>query len=40
MQEDEVTRQNAALVEEPAAAAQSLDDQANKLHAGVSVFKL
>jgi methyl-accepting chemotaxis protein len=39
-QMDEVTQQNAALVEQAAAAAQSLDDQAAKLHASVSVFRL
>jgi methyl-accepting chemotaxis protein len=37
---DEVTQQNAALVEEAAAAAQSLDEQANNLKGAVSVFKL
>ena len=40
MQMDEVTQQNAALVEEAAAAAQSLQDQAQKLVSVVSVFKL
>ena len=39
-QMDEVTQQNAALVEEAAAAAQSLQDQAGKLTQVVSVFKL
>jgi methyl-accepting chemotaxis protein len=39
-QMDEVTQQNAALVEEAAAAAQSLDDQAKKLRTGVGIFKL
>ncbi|SDE35426.1 methyl-accepting chemotaxis protein [Paraburkholderia lycopersici] len=39
-QMDEVTQQNAALVEQAAAAAQSLDDQATKLHAGVAVFRI
>ncbi|WP_412023791.1 methyl-accepting chemotaxis protein [Burkholderia cepacia] len=39
-QMDEVTQQNAALVEQAAAAAQSLDDQARKLHTAVNVFKL
>ena len=39
-QMDEVTQQNAALVEEAAAAAQSLRDQAEKLSAVVSVFSL
>jgi methyl-accepting chemotaxis protein-1 (serine sensor receptor) len=37
---DEVTQQNAALVEEAAAAAQSLEDQAGALKAAVSVFQL
>jgi methyl-accepting chemotaxis protein len=37
---DETTQQNAALVEESAAAAQSLQDQAAKLMQLVSVFKL
>ena len=40
MQMDEVTQQNAALVEEAAAAAQALQDQAQKLVHVVSVFKL
>src|SRR5450830_1896408 len=39
-QMDEVTQQNAALVEEATAAAQSLQDQAGKLSGIVSVFKL
>ncbi|ADJ66081.1 HAMP domain-containing protein [Herbaspirillum seropedicae] len=39
-QMDEVTQQNAALVEEAAAAAQSLQDQAARLSQVVSVFKL
>jgi methyl-accepting chemotaxis protein len=39
-QMDEVTQQNAALVEEAAAAAQSLQDQAEGLARVVSVFKL
>lgn len=39
-QMDEVTQQNAALVEQAAAAAQSLDDQAAKLKAAVGAFKL
>ncbi|NUU01594.1 methyl-accepting chemotaxis protein [Herbaspirillum robiniae] len=39
-QMDEVTQQNAALVEEAAAAAQSLQDQAGKLQDVVSVFKI
>jgi hypothetical protein len=37
---DEVTQQNAALVEQAAAAAQSLDDQAAKLKAAVATFSL
>jgi methyl-accepting chemotaxis protein len=37
---DNVTQQNAALVEEAAAAAQSLQDQAAHLEGVVSVFKL
>jgi PAS domain S-box-containing protein len=37
---DEVTQQNAALVEEAAAAAESLVEQANQLNEAVSVFKL
>ena len=40
VQMDEVTQQNAALVEEAAAAAASLNDQASNLSAVVSVFKL
>ncbi|TWC69516.1 methyl-accepting chemotaxis protein [Herbaspirillum sp. SJZ099] len=39
-QMDEVTQQNAALVEEAAAAAQSLQDQAGRLQQVVGVFKL
>jgi methyl-accepting chemotaxis protein len=39
-QMDEVTQQNAALVEEAAAAAQSLQDQAHTLAGVVSVFRL
>ena len=39
-QMDEVTQQNAALVEEAAAAAQSMQEQAGKLSQVVSVFKL
>jgi methyl-accepting chemotaxis protein len=35
-----VTQQNAALVEEAAAAAESLEEQAQNLSASVSVFKL
>jgi methyl-accepting chemotaxis protein len=37
---DEMTQQNASLVEEAAAAAQSMHDQAVKLSQAVSVFKL
>jgi hypothetical protein len=37
---DEVTQQNAALVEQAAAAAQSLQEQASHLKGAVSVFKL
>ena len=39
-QMDETTQQNAALVEEAAAAAESLQDQAGGLARAVSVFKL
>ncbi|WP_028216311.1 methyl-accepting chemotaxis protein [Paraburkholderia oxyphila] len=39
-QMDEVTQQNAALVEEAAAAAQSLEDQASRLRAAVAVFNV
>jgi methyl-accepting chemotaxis protein len=39
-QMDQVTQQNAALVEESAAAAASLKEQAGKLAEAVSVFKL
>ena len=39
-QMDEVTQQNAALVEQAAAAAQSLMDQAEQMNRVVSVFKL
>lgn len=39
-QMDQVTQQNAALVEEAAAAAASLEDQAARLAQSVSVFKL
>ena len=37
---DQMTQQNAALVEQSAAAAESLRDQANRLTQAVSVFKL
>src|SRR5690606_3671203 len=39
-QMDEVTQQNAALVEQAAAAAGSLQDQARQLAEAVSVFKI
>lgn len=39
-QMDDVTQQNAALVEEAAAAAQSLEEQADKLKDSVSVFRV
>ncbi|VFR17723.1 Methyl-accepting chemotaxis protein I (serine chemoreceptor protein) [plant metagenome] len=39
-QMDEVTQQNAALVEEAAAAAGSLQEQAVKLAEAVAVFRL
>ncbi len=39
-QMDNVTQQNAALVEEAAAAAQSLDEQSRHLQEAVSVFKI
>jgi methyl-accepting chemotaxis protein len=39
-QMDEVTQQNAALVEEAAAAAGSLQDQARELVLAVGVFRL
>jgi methyl-accepting chemotaxis protein len=38
-QMDEVTQQNAALVEEAAAAAGSLEDQAKRMRAAVAVFR-
>jgi hypothetical protein len=37
---DEVTQQNAALVEEAAAAAESLEEQVGGLSDAVSVFKM
>jgi methyl-accepting chemotaxis protein len=40
MQMDEVTQQNASLVEEAAAASEALQDQARNLAQTVSVFKL
>ena len=39
-QMDEMTQQNAALVEEAAAAAESMQDQASSLAQAVSIFKL
>ncbi|MES2257180.1 MAG: methyl-accepting chemotaxis protein [Pseudomonadota bacterium] len=39
-QMDEMTQQNAALVEQAAAAAESLEDQAVKLSEAVAIFKL
>ncbi|HWR77134.1 MAG TPA: hypothetical protein VN283_07995, partial [Thiobacillus sp.] len=39
-QMDDATQQNAALVEQAAAAAESLQEQAAKLAEAVSVFKL
>ena len=39
-QMDEVTQQNAALVEEAAAAAESLEEQAQNLSVSVSTFKI
>ena len=39
-QMDRVTQQNAALVEEAAAASESMQDQARSLERAVSVFKL
>ena len=38
-QMDEVTQQNAALVEQAAAAASSLEDQARRLTSAVAVFR-
>ncbi|SHK95796.1 methyl-accepting chemotaxis protein/aerotaxis receptor [Paraburkholderia terricola] len=38
-QMDQITQQNAALVEEAAAAAGSLEDQAQQLRAAVAVFR-
>ncbi|MBY4898421.1 PAS domain-containing methyl-accepting chemotaxis protein [Cupriavidus sp. AU9028] len=40
VQMDEVTQQNAALVEQAAAAAGSLEDQATRLRDAISVFRL
>jgi methyl-accepting chemotaxis protein len=38
-QMDEVTQQNAALVEQASAAAQAMADQAQTLRAAVSIFR-
>jgi len=40
MQMDQVTQQNAALVEQATAAAGSLEDQARHLREAVAVFQL
>ena len=40
VQMDDMTQQNAALVEEAAAAAESMQGQANKLYQAMGVFKL
>ena len=40
MRMDQVTQQNAALVEEAAAAASSLQDQTARMRATVAVFRL
>lgn len=37
---EEVTQQNAALVEEASAAAQAMADQAGALRRAVAIFKL
>jgi methyl-accepting chemotaxis protein len=39
-QMDEVTQRNAALVEQAAAAAHSLDEQAHRLTTAVAVFRI
>lgn len=39
-QMDQMTQQNAALVEQASAAATSLEDQAGALHHAVSAFRL
>jgi methyl-accepting chemotaxis protein len=39
-QMDEVTQQNAALVEQATAAAQAMSDQAESLRAAVSIFRV
>jgi hypothetical protein len=40
VQMDNVTQQNAALVEEASAAAESMQEQANALYVAVSAFKV
>jgi len=40
MQMDQMTQQNAALVEQAAAAAESMQDQAQSLSRAVSIFRL
>jgi len=40
MQMDEVTQQNAAMVEEASAATESLEDQAKELTGAISIFKV
>ncbi len=40
MQMDEITQQNAALVEQAAAAAESMRDQTSHLSQAISVFKM
>jgi len=37
---DQVTQQNAALVEQAAAAAGALEEQAHRLNAAVAIFEL
>ena len=37
---DEATQQNAALVEQAAAAAESLEEQAQVLNAAIAAFRL
>ncbi len=39
-QMDDVTQQNAALVEQAAAASRSLDDQSHQLSNAISAFRL
>ncbi|GLQ93775.1 hypothetical protein GCM10007901_27260 [Dyella acidisoli] len=40
MQMDEATKQNAALVEEAAAAARAMQEQADRLHAQMEYFRV